>query len=78
MKLVGHSVEDRDTNEVRFIELAEISLSASPAELRRIAAFLNDAADNMERMGATYDHEHLSDRQPGFDDSPHFVVLTTR
>ncbi|MEG3790644.1 hypothetical protein V1318_11000 [Lysobacter sp. CCNWLW3] len=78
MKLGGYSVEDRDADEVRFIELAEISLSASPAELRRIAAFLTDAADNMERMGATYDHEHLSDRQPGFDDSPHFVVLTTR
>lgn len=78
MKLGGYSVEDQDVDEVRFIELAEVSLSASPAELRRIAAFLNDAADNMERMGATYDHEHLSDRQPGFDDSPHFVVLTTR
>lgn len=78
MRLRGYSVEDRDADEVRFIELAEISLSASPAELRRIAAFLNDAADNMERMGATYDHEHLSDRQPGFDDAPHFVVLTTR
>lgn len=78
MKLVGHSIEDRDADEVRFIELAEIGVSASPAELRRMAAFLNDAADNMERMGDVYDHEHLSDRQPGFDDSPHFVVLKAR
>lgn len=78
MKLGGYSVEDRDADEVRFVELAEVSVSASPAELRRIAAFLSDAADTMERMGATYDHEHLSDRQSGFDDSPHFVVVRTR
>ncbi|MGH8080182.1 MAG: Imm32 family immunity protein [Lysobacter sp.] len=78
MRLRGYSVEDQDVDDVRFVELAEISLSADPTELRRIAAFLNDAADNMERMGDTYDHEHLSDRQSGFDDSPHLVVLRVR
>ncbi|WP_394539480.1 hypothetical protein PRJ39_02465 [Lysobacter enzymogenes] len=75
MKLTGYSVEDQDAEDIRFIQLAEISLAASPAELRRMATFFNNAADTMERMGDTYDHEHLSDRQPGFDDSPHFVVF---
>ncbi|MGO1072511.1 Imm32 family immunity protein [Lysobacter sp. CA199] len=50
---------------------------ASPEELRRIAAFLAQAADTMERMGAAYGHEHLCDRQPGFDDAPQWVVVGT-
>ena len=56
---------------------AEIVLIASPAELRSIAAFLLSAADKMESMGASYGHEHLSDRQLGFEKSPHFVVFNS-
>ncbi|MGJ7902121.1 Imm32 family immunity protein [Lysobacter sp. 1R34A] len=78
MRLTGYGIEDRDADEFRHIELAEISLLATPVELRRIAAFLSDAADNMDRMGGDYDHEHLGDRQPGFDDSPHLVVARAR
>jgi hypothetical protein len=75
MKIHGYSDQGLPIKEIRPEELAEITLVASPAELRQIAAFLSAAADNMERMGAIYSHEHLADKQPGFDNSPHFVVF---
>lgn len=78
MKLRGYSVEDQDADDVRHADFAEINMWASPDELRRIAAFLSQAADAMDRMGDAYDHEHLSHRQPDFDDSPHFVVMRSR
>jgi len=77
MKIHGYSDQDRSSGEIRPKQMAEISLVATPAELRRIANFLNKAADTMQRMGANYGHEHLSDRQAGFDDSPHFVVIAS-
>lgn len=74
MKLYGHpSGIDVDEGAVPDA-LAEITLVASPSELRRIAEFLSSAASNMERMGAAYSHEHLSDWDRSFASSPHFVV----
>lgn len=78
MKFFGYEIEDRNADEARLLGLAEVSLVATPDEFRRIAAFLRDAADTMERMGDAYDHEHLGDRQPGFDDSPHLIVARAR
>lgn len=74
MKLYGYTVEEAQTKGVIPSTLAEVTLVASPAELRRIAAFLSSAAANMEKMGRTYSHEHLSDKAQGFKRSPHFVV----
>ena len=54
--------------------LIEATLVASPAELRRIAGFLQEAASRMEQMGSAFDHEHLADKHPGFSESPSFVV----
>jgi len=36
--------------------LAEVTLNATPQELRRMAAFLAACADEMERMGDTCSH----------------------
>ncbi|PLK50148.1 hypothetical protein [Uliginosibacterium sp. TH139] len=56
-------------------ELAEITLSATPTELRRMGEFFASCAAEMERMGDVYDHVHLGDRMKEFDtSSPHFVV----
>jgi hypothetical protein len=55
--------------------LAEVTLNATPAELRSMAKFLSDCADEMDRMGDRYDHVHLSDRLKQFETSPHFVVM---
>ena len=75
MKLHGYPDEGLPTEEVVPAELAEITLVATPTELRRIAEFLTFCASEMERMGTTYDHVHLSDHFKSFRNSPHFVVM---
>ena len=75
MKLFGHSDFSGEDDTVRPAALAEITLNASPHELRAMAKFLSECADEMDRMGATFDHVHLSDRVKSFDGSPHFVVV---
>lgn len=74
MKLYGYSDEELPIEEIVPAALAEITLCATPAELRRVAEFLTFCASEMDRMGEKYDHVHLSDRMKEFDGSPHFVV----
>jgi hypothetical protein len=54
--------------------LAEITLNATPDELRTMAEFLQGCADEMDRMGPRFDHVHLADRFKQFEASPQFVV----
>jgi len=75
MKLYGYKDEGLPIEAIESSELAEITLVASPDELRKISAFLAAAANDMETMGSNYGHEHLADKQPGFAQSPHFVVF---
>jgi hypothetical protein len=74
MKLFGYTGEDLSGESIQPSKLAEVTLVATPEELRKISAFLQAAANHMESMGASYSHEHLADKQPGFSRSPHFVV----
>jgi hypothetical protein len=78
MVLYGYKNEGLPIEDVEPSELAEITLVATPEELRRIATFLESAADSMERMGSAYAHEHLSDKMPEFEESPHFVVINAQ
>lgn len=75
MKIFGYRDEGLDPAEIRSIELAEITLLAGPAELRKIATFLNACADGMEARGKEWEHEHLSDKIKEFEGSPHFVIF---
>lgn len=77
MKISGYADEGLPIDQVVHSDLAEITLTATPEELLRMAEFLNYCASEMDRMGATYDHLHLSDRITAFRDSPHFVVIRT-
>ena len=74
MKLFGYAESNLPVEEVVPSALAEVTLCASPEELRSMADFLLYCASEMNRMGATYDHIHLSDRLKQFRNSPHFVV----
>jgi hypothetical protein len=74
MKLYGYSDEGLPVEQVVTVELAEITLCATPSELRRMAVFFETCAGEMERMGETFDHAHLSDGAKEFEHSPHFVV----
>lgn len=74
MKLHGYPKEGpQDVS--ASAELAEVTLEASPQELRAMAAFFLSAADEMDRMGATYDHLHLADAMPQFTTSPHLTLF---
>ena len=75
MRLFGYPDEGLPIEEIVSNELAEVTLNATPEELRRMAEFLSFCADEMDRMGVTYDHVHLSDRMKEFRKSPHFVVV---
>jgi hypothetical protein len=79
MKISGYSNQQADQDHIVPEKLAEITLSATPAELRRIGEFLVYCAAEMERMGDVYDHIHLGDRMKEFDtSSPHFVVTRAK
>lgn len=74
MRIFGYATQDLPLEEEVPKELAEISLCATPDELRRIGDFLAACAAEMERMGDAYDHVPLGDGMKEFDTaSPHFV-----
>lgn len=77
MKIYGYKDEDLSIEQIEPSILAEITICGSSIELRKIAAFLNVAADNMERLGVKFDHEHLADKYSCFNDSPHFIVFNS-
>ncbi len=75
MKISGYADEGLPIEDIVHSEIAEINLRATPTELRRMSEFLTFCASEMERMGASYDHLHLSDKLKEFRNSPHFVVM---
>lgn len=75
MKIHGYAGEEKEIEDIVPDQLAEITLIASPEELRRIARFLEDCANGMEARGKSWEHEHLSDKDKYFKNSPHFVVF---
>ena len=74
MKIYGYPDRSVAIEEDIPDSMTEITLVASPSELRRIAEFLVHGATTMEKMGSTYSHEHLSDWDRSFESSPHFVI----
>jgi len=74
MKLYGYVDEGKPPEAITAITLAEVTLCATPEELQALSRFLAECADEMVRMGPTYDHVHFSDRHKEFRSSPHFVV----
>ena len=75
MNLLGHDENIQDQSNTQALSLSEVIIEATPAELREMARFLIFAADEMNRMGSSYDHLHLSDIHTSFEDSPHVVVV---
>ena len=78
MKMYGYSVEAIEKENSSSNELSEVVLEANSKDIRMIAEFLLQTAENMESMGSAYDHEHLSDENHYFKDSPHLVVVRPR
>ena len=74
LKLYGYVEGAAIDEEAGPATLSAVTLVAAPSELRQIADFLTSTASEMERMGQTYSHEHLKDRNSLFEGSPDFVV----
>jgi len=74
MKFWGYSNQDKQSGKDVPSAMAEITLMAHPDELRQIANFLRDTANEMERHGKHFGHEHLADRMCGFSDAPQLIV----
>ena len=77
MKIHGYADEGKEIEDIVPAQLAEITLVATSEELRRIARFLDNCANGMEARGRSWEHEHLSDKDKYFKDSPHFVVFNS-
>ena len=75
IKFYGYTQAGRAVEQPKPLSLSEVTLLASPSELRRIARFLVRAADAIETQGNDWEHEHLEDSELGFEDSPSFVVF---
>jgi hypothetical protein len=75
MKLYGYADDGKASEDIEPMELAEVTLVATPDELRKISSFIDSAAAAMEKRGRDFSHEHLSDKQPSFKGAPHFVVF---
>lgn len=74
MHIYGYETTDQPIDTIIPASLAEVTLNATPEELRAIAEFLLHCADEMDRMGKEFDHIHLADRKREFETSPHLVV----
>jgi hypothetical protein len=61
MKVFGH-IQQHHVAE-GLVELSDISLQAAPEELRRVASFLLQAAQELEKEGKSFGHSHLQDAQ---------------
>lgn len=74
MKLFGY--EEESDGRRTPLTLSEVSLLASPAELRAIANVFADLAVEMEADG--FDHVHLTDRLSSLGDGPELIVAKAR
>lgn len=75
MQLSGYQNSELPIEEIVPTSLAEVTLCATPVELRRMAAFLEFCATEMDRLEDAYGHVHLSDKMKEFQESPHLVVM---
>jgi len=75
MRIYGYPDEGLPIEEIEPKALAEITICASPDELRKVSDFFKFCASEMERMGPSYHHVHLSDMFKEFENSPHFVLM---
>ncbi len=64
MNIYGYKGEDTEVK--GLMKLKDIGISAPPETLRAVAKFINDAADELEKMGSDFGHLHLMDEWDGW------------
>lgn len=75
MKLFGYKNDELELDDTKPSELIEVTLVASASELRKIARFMDAAANGMEKSSKDWEHEHLSDKYKEFASSPQLVIF---
>jgi hypothetical protein len=74
MKTYGYPVGE-PLNPYGLLKLKEVTFSASPETLRAIAGFLLQAAQEMEREGAHFDHLHIQDELSSWPEHSADIVV---
>ncbi|WP_290509056.1 hypothetical protein [Alcanivorax sp.] len=59
MEFFGYTEELLQVDSPQPAKLPEVTISASPSELRALAHFLWASADEMEAKGNQFEHEHF-------------------
>lgn len=81
MKPAAYGYPKRKVSEHGLVELSEVTLTGTPAELRRIAQFIASCAESIDREGVGYGHSHLQDEtdlKQSWDDSATDVIVVPR
>lgn len=74
MKIYGYTKNIMEQIQPKPLNLTEVTLVATPQELRQIAAFLLQEADDMEKLESGFEHAHLSDSFSSFENDPQFII----
>jgi hypothetical protein len=72
MRLYGYP-KDADADEP--VTLDEVTVTASPSTLRRLAEFFLYVADEMDRHGPAFGHEHFGDYAREMRSAPAGIVV---
>ncbi|MEL4282792.1 MULTISPECIES: Imm32 family immunity protein [Shewanella] len=72
MKFWGYTQELAEAAEPQPKALIEVTISATPSDLREIAKFLSSAADKIEVQGRNFEHEHFLNNA---SDAPRLIVF---
>ena len=73
MKLFGYTEKSHKKQEAPE-PLTEITLVVNPEELRKMAKFFNQKAQEIETLGTDFEHEHLSDIEDEFSNCPQIII----
>ena len=71
MKVYGYSLEDDDS----LLSMGEVSIQATPNELRKISSFLLKCAEDLEKND-DFDHEHFQDFAGATDNDPDLIIVS--
>jgi hypothetical protein len=76
MKIFGYEVTDSEDWQP-LLTLREATIKTTPENLRKIAKFILQAADEMEEFGEDFDHMHLQLTMEEFDieGEPDLIVV---
>jgi hypothetical protein len=76
MLIYGYSETEYKVDDNEPEKMAEVTVVADANELRYMAKFLEHTADSMESNSDQFGHEHLSDYDKRFKNSPEFIVCS--